>query len=196
VTAGTDAVIAQGVEAGGHVQGTTPLPELLRRIRPTVDVPLVAAGGIAERRGVEAALAAGADAVACGTAFLAAHEADVHPLYLRQLLAADGADTELTTAFEVGWPDAPHRVLRNVTLERQGPRGEVIATRDGTPIVRYSDAQPTRRTKGDVGAMALYAGMGVGSLRAAESAAAIVERLGRGVGTAAEPVRSGSSRPR
>jgi NAD(P)H-dependent flavin oxidoreductase YrpB (nitropropane dioxygenase family) len=114
--------------------------------------------------------------VACGTAYLAAHEADVHPTYLDRLLHATAGDTVLTTVFDIGWPNAPHRVLRNETYlawesagkpargERPG-ESDIVATRGNTPIVRYSDAQPTRATKGDIDAMALYAGASVELVR-------------------------------
>lgn len=104
---GADIVIAQGMEAGGHVQGTTPLVQLLREMRAELELPIVAAGGIADGVSARAALAAGADAVACGTAFLAAREADVHPAYLDRLLRAGATDMVLTTIFDVGWPNAP-----------------------------------------------------------------------------------------
>jgi NAD(P)H-dependent flavin oxidoreductase YrpB (nitropropane dioxygenase family) len=185
-----DVVIAQGVEAGGHVQGNTPLLALLREMRSVAELPIVAAGGIADAATARAALEAGADAVACGTAFLVAHEADVHPIYLDRLLHAAATDTVLTTVFDVGWPDAPHRVLRNdtyATWESTGRptpgarhgEGEVVATRTGSPIVRYSDAQPTSGTAGDIDAMALYAGTSVGHIHQRASAREIAEALAR-----------------
>jgi nitronate monooxygenase len=157
--AGADVIVAQGVEAGGHVQGTTPLVDLLDALRPILDLPIVAAGGIADGASARAAVAAGAAGVACGTAFLAAFEADVHPDYLARLLRAVGSDTVLTTAFDIGWPDAPHRVIRNDTLANWNAAGkptrgsrpgedEVIATRAGTAVVRYSDAQPRWTPRG------------------------------------------------
>jgi len=186
---GADIVIAQGVEAGGHVQGTTPLVELIREMRPQLEVPIVAAGGIADGASVRAALAAGADAVACGTAFLAASEADVHPAYLDRLLCAVATDTVLTTVFDVGWPNAPHRVIRNETFASWVAAGEpsdlrgrpgsedVIATRDDIPVERYSDAQATNRTTGDIEAMALYAGMSVSHVHRVTSAAEITNAI-------------------
>jgi len=187
---GAEVVIAQGVEAGGHVQGKTPLLALLREMRSAVELPIVAAGGIADAATVRAALDAGADAVACGTAFLAAHEADVHPIYLHRLLHAAATDTVLTTVFDIGWPGAPHRVLRNdtyATWESSGRttpgarpgEGEVVATRTGSPIVRYSDAQPTSSTTGDIDAMALYAGVSVGRVHRHASAKEIAGALAR-----------------
>jgi NAD(P)H-dependent flavin oxidoreductase YrpB (nitropropane dioxygenase family) len=187
---GAEVVIAQGVEAGGHVQGKTPLLDLLREMRGVLELPIVAAGGIADVASARAALEAGADAVACGTAFLVAHEADVHPTYLDRLLHAAATDTVVTTVFDVGWPDAPHRVIRNdtfVSWDSAGrpPRGarigegELVATRNGSPIVRYSDAQPTSSTVGEIDAMALYAGTSVGHVHQRASAREITEALAR-----------------
>ena len=187
LAAGADILIAQGLEAGGHVQGVTPLAELLRALKP-LDVPIVAAGGIGDAGDARRAIENGADAVACGTAYLAANEANVHPLYLERLLAATAEDTVLTTAFNGDWPNAPHRVLRNDTLtaweaaERPGVgarpgENEIVATRGGDPIARYADAQPTASTDGDVGEMALYAGTSVASVQRREGAADITRRL-------------------
>ena len=188
VRRGADVVIAQGVEAGGHVQGTTPLVELVGEMRAELEIPIVAAGGIADSASVRAAVSAGADAVACGTAFLAAREADVHAAYLDRLLSSVAADTVLSTIFDGGWPNAPHRVIRNTTYERwvaagevdrdgRPGNGDVIASRDGIPIRRYSDAQPTNRTTGDIEAMALYAGTSVNHVRKIASAAQITNAI-------------------
>lgn len=185
--AGADILIAQGVEAGGHVEGSTPVLDLVRALRERVRLPIVAAGGIGDASARAAAMAAGAGAVACGTVFLAAEEADVHPAYVDALIRASAADTELTEVFDRGW-DAPHRVLRNSTLRRweeagraaPGARpgeGEIVAQRGERSIPRYSEAQPTSRTEGDVEAMALYAGTSVAAVTRREPAAAIVQRL-------------------
>ena len=124
--AGVDAVIVQGVEAGGHVRGTTPALELLERARAALpsDFPVWSAGGIAERSDVERALAAGADAVVAGTRFLLSEESDAHPQYKARLQGA--SDTVLTELFGAGWPQAPHRVVRNAATDRwlgSGDRG-------------------------------------------------------------------------
>ncbi len=116
-TAGADALIVQGVEAGGHVQSVVGLLPLLAEVRRAVSLPLLAAGGIADPASARAALAAGASAVVMGTRFVASDECDAHPRYKGRLLAAEGRDTVLTGLFDVGWP-APHRVLRNSTYER------------------------------------------------------------------------------
>lgn len=129
--AGADGVIVQGVEAGGHVRGTTPGLELLEQVRIALPggFPLIFAGGIAERDDVAAALAAGADAAMAGTRFLMSDESRAHPGYRARLIEARG--TFLTELFGLGWPAAPHRVVANAATE-QGltADGEVpLATR-------------------------------------------------------------------
>jgi nitronate monooxygenase len=190
--AGADIVIAQGIEAGGHVQGTMPLRDLLSGMRPVLDIPIIAAGGIADPASARAAIDAGADGVACGTAFLAASEANVHPDYFECLARATAEDTVLTTVFDIGWPNAAHRVLRNATVAdwesagrpasgyRPG-EGEVVATRAGTPVLRYSDAQATADTEGDIASMALYAGTSVACVSQRASAAEIALRITRDI---------------
>ena len=123
--AGADGVIAQGVEAGGHVRGTTPALELTERVRAALgaNFPVWTAGGIAERADVENALAAGAEAVVVGTRFLMAEESGAHPAYQQKL--AQAHDTILTELFGTGWP-APHRVAANDATRRwlgADPRG-------------------------------------------------------------------------
>jgi nitronate monooxygenase len=125
--AGADAVIVQGVEAGGHVRGSVPALELLERVRAAlpVDYPLLLAGGIAERGDVKRALEAGANAAVAGTRFLLAEESHAHPEYKRRLLAAE--ETFLTELFGLAWP-APHRVVPNAATEHHlGDDGEVPA---------------------------------------------------------------------
>jgi nitronate monooxygenase len=190
VRAGCDAVVAQGVEAGGHVQGRTPLAVLIGEVRAAVDVPVIAAGGIADADGVREAMALGAAGVMMGTRFVATAESDVHPDYAARLVAATGADTVHTLLFDGGWPDAPHRVLANSTYRRwvdagrpdPGRRpgeGEVLGEHEGVPIERYAADDPRRATTGDIEAMCLYAGTGDGAVTAVEPAAAVVEQVGR-----------------
>jgi NAD(P)H-dependent flavin oxidoreductase YrpB (nitropropane dioxygenase family) len=123
--AGADGLIVQGVEAGGHVRGRLPAHELLARVRATLptSMPLLLAGGIAERADVTAALEAGASAAVAGTRFLLSQESRAHAGYRKRLLEAD--ETVLTELFGFGWP-APHRVVPNAATERRlgdDPRG-------------------------------------------------------------------------
>jgi NAD(P)H-dependent flavin oxidoreductase YrpB (nitropropane dioxygenase family) len=123
--AGADAVIAQGIEAGGHVRGTVPAGELLAQVRGAVadDYPVLSAGGVADAADVRARLDAGADAVVCGTRFLMTEESGAHPTYKARLV--DARETILTELFGAGWP-APHRVVPNEATARwlrSDPRG-------------------------------------------------------------------------
>jgi NAD(P)H-dependent flavin oxidoreductase YrpB (nitropropane dioxygenase family) len=163
--AGCDLVIAQGVEAGGHVRGRVGLLGLLSAVLDGVDVPVIAAGGIGSGRTAAAAFAAGADAVRVGTRFVATHEADAHPDYAGALVAAGAEDTVLTDTFSVMWPDAPHRVLRScvdrVHALDDETVGEIELAGTSMPVPRRSVLVPTRATTGAVDAMALYAGESV-----------------------------------
>ena len=138
--AGADAVIAQGVEAGGHVRGTTPMLELLERVRAAVKIPVLAAGGIIDAEGVAAALDAGAAAAVAGTRFLLSDESHAHPDYKQRCL--DAGETILTELFGLGWPGAPHRVIPNGATRRwlrgdpRGPRWIRTTNRLTAPVAR------------------------------------------------------------
>jgi len=183
--AGCDLVIAQGVEAGGHVRGTIGLLPLLDAVLDaTPDIPVVAAGGIGTSRAMAAALAAGADAVRVGTRFVAADEADTHPDYAQALIDAGPDDTVLTTAFGVMWPDAPHRVLKscvNAAHAFEGDAvGELVMGDVHMPLPPFAVPCPGRTTTGTIAAMALYAGQSVGAVTKTQPAAAIVRELSEG----------------
>jgi nitronate monooxygenase len=163
--AGADAVIAQGVEAGGHVRGTTPAAELLAQIKAALPsgYPLLLAGGIAERADVERALEAGATAVVAGTRFLLSEESRAHPEYKRRLLGAE--ETLLTELFGAGWP-APHRVVPNAATERSEDQEPLppLAPLDDAPVSTIDTAP-------------LYAGETVARIREIRPAAEIVRDL-------------------
>jgi NAD(P)H-dependent flavin oxidoreductase YrpB (nitropropane dioxygenase family) len=188
---GADIVVAQGWEAGGHVWGgvaTLPLvPAVVDAVAP---VPVIAAGGIGDARGVAAVLALGAQAALLGTRFLLAEEMPIHEEYRRRLIAASETDAEwYPNLYEVGWPDAPHRAIHNSTAERweaagrpaPGSRpgeGEVIANfASGEPIVRYEPAPPLVGTTGEIEALSLWAGQSVALARQSQRAAEIVAEL-------------------
>jgi NAD(P)H-dependent flavin oxidoreductase YrpB (nitropropane dioxygenase family) len=184
VNAGCQYVIVQGMEAGGHVRGHAPLSQLLHDVREAVEVPIVAAGGIGNAAAVRAAVALGADAVRIGTRFVATRESYAHPDYIAALVAAGTDDSVLTEAFGVGWPDAPHRVLRS-SIDAAAAAPEVVGEtklRDGNvmPMPRFGVSSPTRDTTGDIGAMALYAGRSVGSVDRIMTAAEVVADLSAG----------------
>jgi nitronate monooxygenase len=192
VEAGADAVVAQGWEAGGHVWGDIATLALVPAVVDAVDVPVVSAGGIADGRGVAAVLALGADGAWVGTRFLLAEESSAHSEYRKLLLSAGAGDTVHSMLFDGGWPDAPHRTLRNSTFtawEEAGrpeagsrpDEGEEVAQRaDGSSIPRYASSTPAEGQQGQIEAMSLWAGQGVGLVTRVQPAAEIVRELDEG----------------
>lgn len=190
VNAGVDVVVAQGWEAGGHVRGevaTLPLvPAVVDAVSPT---PVVAAGGIADGRGIAAVLVLGAAGVWIGTRFIATEESAAHDTYKQAVCRATEADTVYSSLFDGGWPDAPHRALRNSTTRRweesgrppSGRRpgeGERIATRaGGDPVRRYDDTIPLVGMEGNLEALALYSGQSAGLVSYVMPAGEVVRAL-------------------
>jgi nitronate monooxygenase/enoyl-[acyl-carrier protein] reductase II len=172
--AGATAVIAQGFEAGGHVRGTASLAAFLPAVVEAVQpLPVIAAGGIATGRGVVAALALGAEAAMMGTRFVCSEESRASRAYKERIVRARARDTVHTMLFDVGWPDAAHRVLRNKAIEeweavgrppsgRRPGEGEIVGrmTVDGAmaDVPRYFVGNPMTDFEGDVEYVALYAG--------------------------------------
>ena len=173
--AGADVLIAQGIEAGGHVHGRTAAFDFAQEVRSETRLPVVISGGITDGTGLAAALALGASGVQCGTAFLATDESFAHAYHKRRIVAATGSDTVLTDVFVLNWPrGAAVRVLRNSVTAALGdrlfdhdPEGlprEAIARDGDQPRLRFSTDSPLRTTEGDLEAMALFAGKGAGRI--------------------------------
>ena len=191
--AGCDAVMAQGFEAGGHVRGETTTLALIPEVRDAIgDTPLIAAGGIADGRGLAAVLALGADGAVFGTRFLASEEVLAHPLYKQRVIEANARDTFHTTLYDVGWPDAPHRVLRTEFVERWEAAGRpatgqrpgegetIIEIQRGdvsAPLVNYTVMPPADYVEGDLAALPFYAGQSCSLVREILPAGAIVQRI-------------------
>ncbi len=113
---GVDGLVAQGIEAGGHLLGREPGLAFLARVLPVAGGrPVLLAGGIANADDTRTALAAGAAGVVAGTRFMLTHESDAHPLYQQRVLSAN--TTLETTLFGFGWP-ARHRVVANAATQR------------------------------------------------------------------------------
>lgn len=190
--AGADIIVAQGWEAGGHVWGRVATMALVPAVVDAVRVPVVAAGGISDGRGMAAALMLGASGVWIGTRFLASHEATVHETYSDKILCASEDQTEwYHDLYDVSWPNAPHRALANATAQTWQAEGcpapgsrpgenEIIGHRpSGEGVVRYQSYTPLPGTKGDVAAMSLWSGQGVALVRETKPAAEIVEEIYR-----------------
>jgi len=180
VRCGVDAVIVQGKEAGGHNRSTgttlTLVPAVVDAIAP---VPVIAAGGIADGRGVVAALSLGAEAVWVGTRLVASQEAYAHDEYKQSIVAATASDTVNTTIFGPEWPHQPMRVIRNRVVNVWSKReSDVVYTPEadesigqtylgGQPVAlpKFSAILPTPDTTGDFEEMCLPAGEGAGLVK-------------------------------
>ena len=118
---GADAVVAEGMESGGHIGSTTTMA-LLPQVVDAVNIPVIGAGGIADGRGMAAALLLGAEAVQMGTRFVVANESIVHENYKKKVIKASDIDSEVT-GMSTGHPV---RCIRNkmtrqyLELERNG----------------------------------------------------------------------------
>jgi len=189
VEQGVDIVVAQGWEAGGHVWGEVSTLVLVPAVVDAVPgTPVVAAGGIVDGRGLAAVLALGAGAAWMGTRFLMSEEAPAHPIWKARAIEAAETDTYHGQLFDIGWPDANHRVIRNSTVdawiaagrpasgERPG-EGEVLARRpDGREVVRYTSISPRDTLDGRIEELSLWAGQSVGLVHEVLPAAEIVRR--------------------
>jgi len=195
---GVDIVVAQGLEAGGHLVGRAPtMAQLPAIVAAANGLPVAAAGGIGDGAGIAAALALGAEAVWMGTRFVASTEADLHEGYKSRVVAAGADDAIATKIYDIGWPDSRHRVLRNdliaaweaagrpPTGARPG-EGEVIGHHpDGTPSVRYHIGSATTGFKGDWAATPMYAGASAQLVHSVKPVADIIAELIRDAAEAA-----------
>jgi NAD(P)H-dependent flavin oxidoreductase YrpB (nitropropane dioxygenase family) len=190
--AGIDVIVAQGVEAGGHIAGEVSTLALIPRVVDAIAPrPVVAAGGIADGRGVVAVLALGAQAAMLGTRFLASAESRAHPGYKQRLLEADEGSTVRTILFGHGWPNAPHRTLRTAFVEQwlgqeargqesrldEPPVGQTLIGGQAMPVLRFVSMPPNGEASGDIDSMALLAGQSVGLVREIKPAGQIVHEL-------------------
>ena len=199
--AGVDAVIAQGIEAGGHVRGTVSiwklLPEVVKDLSP---LPVLASGGIGDGAGVARALQLGAQGVSLGTRFVACDETWVHPAYKQRVVEATSEDTVYNELYDFDWPDAPHRTLKNKTWAEwdaagRPPRGQRPG--EGTSIgtrtnvmgqrvewMRYAVGSAPPDFDGDIEYAPLWAGESCSVVNDIKPAAEIVRDLVRGAETA------------
>jgi nitronate monooxygenase len=179
---GMDAVIVQGAEAGGHRGAFLPSTRavgLMSLIPETVDrigIPVIAAGGITEERGVRAALALGAQSVQVGTAFLVCKESGTHPVHKEQIFQASASDTKLTKVFS----GKEARGIVNAWMEENEKREQEVL-----PYPYFNTlTKPMRQhaaKQNDPSRMSLWAGQGVGSLGEEENVDELMERLWPGM---------------
>lgn len=191
-----DAVIAQGIEAGGHVRGTTSIWKLLpTTVAALGELPVLASGGIGDGAGVARALRLEAQGVSLGTRFVVSDEAFIHSAYKQRIVQARTEDTVYNQLYDVWWPDAPHRTLRNKTVQEweaarrpppgqrpgegipigsyRGPAGELV------PWPRYAVGVATADFDGDIEYAPLWAGQSCSVVNDLKPAATIVRDLVR-----------------
>ena len=194
--AGVDAVIAQGVEAGGHVRGTSSIWELLPAVVAAVSpLPVLASGGIGDGAGIARALSLGAQGVSLGTRFVATDESAAHPEYKRRIVESRAKDTVYTEdLYDISWPGAATRTLRNRTFDEWDAAGRPPPGHrpgEGTSVgllrmpsgetfdlPRYAGAgTPLVGFEGDLDYPAMWAGESVEVVNDVRPAAEIVRRL-------------------
>ncbi len=186
VGAGCDLLAARGIEGGGRMHGDQPLLTLLNDVLDAVDVPVLAAGGLATARDVAAVLAMGAAGARLGTRFVATEESGAHALYKQAIVDAGGDETVLVTDFSVLWPNGPepHRVLRRSLDAAHAITGDTVGEAmlfgEVRPIPKFAVMPPTAGVTGSIEAFAMYAGTSAGSIDAVEPAAVVLARLAEG----------------
>jgi enoyl-[acyl-carrier protein] reductase II len=168
-----DAVIAEGAEAGGRIgREELPLFSLLPQVADAVSIPVIAAGGIADGRGLTAAFALGADGVQLGTRFIATKECIAHPNYKQAIVDAGDSDTVVTRRGLV-----PTRSLKSsfsmelAALERTGASAEDLQKRIGRGHARKA------QIKGALTEGYAYAGASAGLIEEILPAAVVIENL-------------------
>lgn len=196
---GAEAMVVQGSEAGGHNRSQEALETLFAAVhRVLPEMPLVAAGGIVDGATMAAALSRGAEAVWCGTRFLASCEADAHEGYQARLVQAGHGCTTITTVFGPEWPGQPLRALVNEAVRASEGRiaaaldeaiGHVIGTTvlggATVPVPRYSALLPTRAFDADLEWSCLTAGECAAVIKSIEPVRAIIDRMMDGASQAA-----------
>jgi nitronate monooxygenase len=176
--AGVDVVTAQGTEAGGHTGMVSTLPLVPAVVDVVAPVPVIAAGGIGDGRGIAAALMLGAEGVWIGTRFLATPECGVSDAYKARVVAATGEDTVLTDLFDIAggmpWPDGVSgRAIRNRFFERWERREEELRTW----AIEHGDEYRSLGPDAEIAEKAIWAGEAASFVTGIESAADVLRDL-------------------
>jgi NAD(P)H-dependent flavin oxidoreductase YrpB (nitropropane dioxygenase family) len=175
--AGADVIVAQGTEAGGHVGWMASLPLLPMMVKAVAPLPVLCAGGIADGRGLAAALALGAEGVLLGTRFMATPEAPIHPNFKRAIVESDGHDTVLTEIPDLAsqrvWPGAMSRAQRNRFIERWAGR-EWALRQNARDVGRQVAAA---RAAGDIDNASLSFGQDAGLIDSIKSVREVIRDI-------------------
>lgn len=180
--AGVDFIVAESSEAGGHIRpGGLATLSLIPQVVDAVSVPVVAAGGIVDGRGVAAALALGASAVQLGTRFVATVECEAHPAFKKSLVRAGSED-----AVVYGPPGQVSRGLATPAVQRMVEMEQAGATADELREVRGTDRARRGCVEGEVDEGILPSGSGVGLVRELPTVAELLEELMSGASERSE----------
>jgi NAD(P)H-dependent flavin oxidoreductase YrpB (nitropropane dioxygenase family) len=175
--AGADVLVAQGTEAGGHVVWMASLPLVPMMVKAVAPLPVLSAGGIADGRGLAAALALGAEGVLLGTRFMATPEAPIHANFKQAIVKSDGHDTVLTEIPDLAsqrvWPGAMSRAQRNKFIERWA--GREWALRQNASEVSKEVA--AARAAGDIDNASLSFGQDAGLIDSIKSVKDVVAEI-------------------
>ena len=175
--AGADVLVAQGTEAGGHVGWMASLPLLPIMAKAVAPLPVLCAGGIADGRGLAAALALGAEGVLLGTRFMATPEAPIHANFKRAIVESDGHDTVLTEIPDLAsqrvWPGAMSRAKRNKFIERWAGR-EWALRQDAGDVGKQA---AVARAAGDVDNASISYGQDAGLIESIKSVKEVVQDI-------------------
>ena len=194
VDAGADAVVAQGIEAGGHNRSVAGTMTLVPAVTDAVAVPVIAAGGVADGRGLAAVLALGADGALLGTRFIMSAEADAAAAYRERIAAAGVGDTARNNVFGLEFPDATVRGLRTAIVAEYEGRdhpapyagldpaelpviGATSMFGQEMPLRRFNGFPPVASATGDFDQMSLLAGETAGLIGDVRPAAEIVAAI-------------------
>ena len=175
--AGADVIVAQGTEAGGHVGWMASLPLLPMMVKAVAPLPVLCAGGIADGRGLAAALALGAEGVLLGTRFMATPEAPIHSNFKQAIVESDGHDTVLTEIPDLAsqrvWPGAMSRAQRNRFIERWSGR-EWALRQNAQDVGRQVAAA---RAAGDINNASLSFGQDAGLIDSIKSVREVIQDI-------------------
>ncbi len=177
--AGADIIIAQGTEGGGHVSWMASMPLVPMIVDAVAPIPVLAAGGFADGRGLVAALALGAQGILLGTRFLATVESPLHPNFKQAIVDSDGHDTQLSEIPDIAaglvWPGAMTRSRRNRFIERWAGREWALRQNRTEALAKLRAA----RESGDVEEGPLSMGQDAGLIHDIPGAEEIVARIAR-----------------
>jgi NAD(P)H-dependent flavin oxidoreductase YrpB (nitropropane dioxygenase family) len=175
--AGADVIVAQGTEGGGHVGWMASMALVPMVVQAVAPLPVLAAGGIADGRGLAAALALGAEGVLLGTRFLATDESPIHANLKQAIVHSNGHDTVLTEIPDIAsgqvWPGAMARTLRNRFFEQWAGREWALRQQART----VGEAARAARLAGDVDNAAILIGQDAGLIDTVLPAAEVIQRM-------------------